>query len=635
MAITDYIPNIFGSTPEAYRGLLTSEQSTGLEKRANLAGLLGFAGALAQGMSPQGYRRSALQNILSAAGAGFGGAAQTYDSGLNQLANVQKLQQSQAQITAINNLLQRPEIANDPMMVAYIRANPGEAIKYFAEMAPLQRAISGEVPAAPALSSISPAAAMAAPSVSVPTSAAPSGVSSAAPDSTFRGITAGQQRRDIGFTLDKEGQLESMVGGLTSGLAPSRMGLTGGGVGLTGSGDMLPTVSAPEVAPETTVLPGVTVQGQKSPTLDFENQKTELMGRINQLRGVNQRISGLPTNKATDIRAANNAEITNLQNQVKLLDDQINKISVAGYDFESVIGSVPEAYQGRVKALQKAVENGTVTSEQLATRLDAILNDASQFAMKQVDFTQENNALFGSMFKNPDGTPRKLGSATGDELAKLLAEKQKREKELRIAGRSQINVGDKVLAGERAKSQARAEENAINAQSAASDVKAIIEVLRPYRGGAWQDFAGQVGAYLPGTKVEQLATARQTAEAIRAKLAPTLRVEGSGATSDFEIKSFLSAIPSLFNTREGRETLATYSQRLADRAAAAADIRAELVDSGTFSIANFQKALKERGLDRVFTPEDIKVLRGGSVPTEGGTNLTPEGQRAFEKYRPR
>jgi hypothetical protein len=628
MAIEDYIPNIFGSTPQAYQGLLTPQQSTGLEKRANIGGLLGFAGALAQGMSPQGYRRSALQNILSAAGAGFGAAGQTYESGINQLGSLQKLQQSQAQIDAINQLLRRPEVANDPMMVAYIRANPGEAIKYFAEMAPLQRAISGGAPAP----SVAPSVAAAPSPV-----AAPSGVSNAAPVSTFRGITAGEQVGDIGFTLGKDGQLESMAGGLTSGLAPSRMGLTSGGVGLTGRGDMLPTVSAPEVAPETTVLPGVTVQGQKSPTLDFENQKSNLMGRINELRGVNQRLSAVPTKQATDIRAANNSEITNLQNQVKLLDDQINKISVAGYDFESVISSVPEAYQGRVKALQKAVENGTVTSEQLATRLDAILNDASQFAMKQVDFTQENNALFGSMFKNPDGTPRKLGSATGDELAKLLAEKQKREKELRIAGRSQttVSVGDKVLAGERAKSQAKAEENAINAQSAASDVQAIVEVLRPYRGGAWQDFAGQVGAYLPGTKVEQLATARQTAEAIRAKLAPTLRVEGSGATSDFEIKSFLSAIPSLFNTREGRETLSTYSQRLADRAAAAADIRAELVEAGTFSIANFQKALKERGLDRVFTPEDIKVLRGGSVPTESGTNLTPEGQKAFEKYRPR
>jgi hypothetical protein len=613
MAIEDYLPNIFGGAPTMYQGLLNPKDQAALERRANLGGLLGAGAALAQGMSPQGYSRSPLQNILTALAAGYGGAAQTYESGLTQMANVQKLQQSQAQIQAINQLLQDPRVANDPMMVAYIRANPAEAIKYFAEMAPLQQALAGTAPPTQ-------------PAPAVP-SAAP-----AAPQSTFRGITAGEQVGDIGFTLGKEGQLESMAGGLTSGLAP-RVGLTGGGVGLTGRGEMLPTVSAPE-APVAEALPAVTVQG--SPIVKLEDQKSGLMNRINELRGVNQRISGLPTKQATDIRAANNSEITNLQNQIKLIDEQIGKVSVSGYDFEPIIGSVPEMYKGRVKALQKAVENGTVTSEQLATRLDAILNDANQYAVKQADFTNENRSLFGSMFKNADGTPKPMELATVDELRGFVAEKQKREKELRIAGRSQttVSVGDKVLAGERAKAQSRAEETAISAQSAASDVKAIVDILQPYRGGAWQDFAGQIGAYMPGTKAEQLATARQTAEAIRAKLAPTLRVEGSGATSDFEIKSFLSAIPSLFNTREGRQTLATYAQRLADRSAAAADVRAELVEAGTFSIANFQKAMRERGLDRVFTPEDIKVLRGG-VATESGTNMSPDGQKAFEKYRPR
>jgi hypothetical protein len=576
MAITDYIPNIFGSTPEAYKGLLTPEQSAGLEKRANLGGLLGFAGALAQGMSPQGYRRSALQNILSAAGAGFGAAGQTYESGIGQLGNLQKLQQSQAQITAMNQLLADPNI--DPQVKALIRVNPEAGIKYLVENMPLQQAISGAParPAAPALTT--------------------TGASAVTPTTTVTPAPS-------------------------EGAAPAPAATTTG--------------AAPTV-PEKAALPPVDIQ--ESPVVDFMNQKQSLMDQINTLSAANQRIATDPrlTGKAAiDYRAANNSQITNLQNQVKELDNQINRVSVANFDFNSVIDSVPDEFKPRIKAIQKTAKGGTLSMEKLSDRIDGVLNDANQFAIKQVDFNQENNALFGSMFKNPDGTPRKLGSATGEELAKLLTEKQKREKELRIAGRSQINVGDKVLAGERAKSQAKAEENAINAQSAASDVKAIIEVLRPYRGGAWQDFAGQVGAYLPGTKVEQLATARQTAEAIRAKLAPTLRVEGSGATSDFEIKSFLSAIPSLFNTREGRETLATYSQRLADRAAAAADIRAELVDSGTFSIANFQKALKERGLDRVFTPEDIKVLRGGSVPTAAGTNLSTEGQKAYEKYRPR
>jgi hypothetical protein len=139
MAIEDYIPNVFGGAPTMYQGLLNPKDQAALERRANLGGLLGFAGALAQGMSPQGYRRSALQNVLSALGAGYGGAAQTYESGINQLANVQKLQQSQAQMQAINQLLQDPEIAKDPAAVAYIRSNPADAIKYFSEMRMFQR----------------------------------------------------------------------------------------------------------------------------------------------------------------------------------------------------------------------------------------------------------------------------------------------------------------------------------------------------------------------------------------------------------------------------------------------------------------------------------------------------------------
>jgi hypothetical protein len=156
MAIEDYIPNIFGGAPTMYQGLLNPQDQAALQKRANLGGLLGAVGALAQGMSPQGYRRSPIQNVLSALGAGFQGAGQTYESGINQMANVQKLQQSQSQMQAINQLLQDPRVASDPMMVAYIRANPAEAIKYFAEMAPFQQALTGAPSAAPAAPSAVP-----------------------------------------------------------------------------------------------------------------------------------------------------------------------------------------------------------------------------------------------------------------------------------------------------------------------------------------------------------------------------------------------------------------------------------------------------------------------------------------------
>ena len=141
MAIQDILSefNLFGSTPAIYKGLLTTEEQAGLQKQANLGGLLGFGAALAQGMSPQGYRRSALQNILSAAGAGFQGAGQTYESGINQLLSAQKYKQTQSELArqqqareAIEKVIQTPEVAGNPTLVAYFRANPDKALeRYF------------------------------------------------------------------------------------------------------------------------------------------------------------------------------------------------------------------------------------------------------------------------------------------------------------------------------------------------------------------------------------------------------------------------------------------------------------------------------------------------------------------------
>jgi hypothetical protein len=508
MAITDYIPNIFGSTPEAYRGLLTSEQSTGLEKRANLAGLLGFAGALAQGMSPQGYRRSALQNILSAAGAGFGGAAQTYDAGLNQLANVQKLQQSQAQITAINNLLQRPEIANDPMMVAYIRANPGEAIKYFAEMAPLQRAISGGTPA--------PSVAPVAPSVAAPA------VSSISPTSAAAAMAA-------------------------------------------------PAAPSGAVTTETTsaeVLPGVTVQGQKSPTLDFENQKTELMARINQLRGVNQRISGLPTKQATDIRAANNAEITNLQNQIKTIDDQIGKISVAGYDFQAIEDLVPKQFKSRVASLRQAAETGTLTMDQLTQRLQAIEKDASDFVTKKTDYTNQDRRVAAGMFQG-----RAVEDLNPAELMQLQNELDKRAIQKLRAGRTVIDMGSREMEKEFAKGVVEDTRTSFQqAKSALGTIKSI-NTLKPilsagvYEGvlagapRAIDQFATALGVSGKNTqeKLQRTAVAMQRLASLELQAAEAMKGQGAiteneraliaraagGNLRDFtatEIQSLLSAL---------------------------------------------------------------------------------------------
>jgi hypothetical protein len=112
MAIEDILPPIFTGTPAMYQGLLNPQDQAALQKRANLGGLLSAAGALAQGMSPQGYRRSPLQNVLTALGAGFAGSGQTFESGINQMSNVMKLQQSQRQLKGLQELaVKNPDLA--------------------------------------------------------------------------------------------------------------------------------------------------------------------------------------------------------------------------------------------------------------------------------------------------------------------------------------------------------------------------------------------------------------------------------------------------------------------------------------------------------------------------------------------
>jgi hypothetical protein len=540
MAIEDYLPNVFGSAAPTYlQGLLGAEETQKLQGRANVQGLLGAGLALAQGMSRTGPRRSAAENILGALAGGFGAAGGAYDQGVKnyvtqqQIAQTQlaqqdallKRQQTVAQQGAIEELLKSPEIAGDPLKVAYIRANPNEALKLYSELLPLQRA--GQT--APAVPQTQPAATQ-----PVATQPAP--------------VMDGQEKP-------------------------------------------LPPVAVNPVNPINARL--------------AEKQNIENTIRI-----------------YSDPQFAGNERAGKIVDQslkrLEAINKEITKVSVADLsgDLQSFRNSAPPQFQGQIDNLINIAATGEITPDQYAQRVQSIQKDINDYNAKELEYTRAQKDFTKEAYRigqkvAPNVDPKDY---TPEILAKIDAAMFDKDKELRKLSRSlmQVNVGDKVLAGERAKAQSRAEESAINAQNAASDVAAIVDILKPYRGGALQDFAGSIGAYLPGTQLEQLATSRQAAEAIRAKLAPTLRVEGSGATSDFEIKSFLSAIPSLFNTTEGRELMAVYAQRLADRSAAAADIRAKLVEENRYSIKNFQEELRLQGLDRVFTAQDIARLRGKS-----------------------
>ena len=151
MAIEDLTP--FGTLPSAYQGLLSTEDTAALQKRAQIQGLLGAGLALAKGMSPYGAPRSALQNIIGSVAGGFEGAGGAYEGGLRQAMTAQDIRQKQIQIQQadllrkeVENVMRTPEVANNPSLVALLRADPKKALEFINENMAVTQAYAKTMP---------------------------------------------------------------------------------------------------------------------------------------------------------------------------------------------------------------------------------------------------------------------------------------------------------------------------------------------------------------------------------------------------------------------------------------------------------------------------------------------------------
>lgn len=164
-SLMDYVPNVFGGVPAGFEGLLGAEQAQQIGQRSNIAGLLGAAAALAQGMGSQGPRRSALQNIIGALGAGYGTAGQVAQQGLQNFAmqqqiqgqqlerakTLQALQRQQQAFQAIENLITTdPNVKDNPSLIAFLRNNPDKALEMVAQRSALESYRRSRMPQPPA-----------------------------------------------------------------------------------------------------------------------------------------------------------------------------------------------------------------------------------------------------------------------------------------------------------------------------------------------------------------------------------------------------------------------------------------------------------------------------------------------------
>lgn len=150
--------------------------------------------------------------------------------------------------------------------------------------------------------------------------------------------------------------------------------------------------------------------------------------------------------------------------------------------------------------------------------------------------------------------------------------------------------------------------------------------------GKIAEFKAAVGPYAEavGVKVEGLPEI-QAYEALVNRLAPNLRVKGSGAQSDYELRNFLKSLPNLGNTPEGNDIATRVLGGLYDNKVRAAEIGSAAL-SGKITREKAEQLLRELPDPMREYREFIKKnpVRSGSptpppVIKPGSYNWTPNG----------
>jgi hypothetical protein len=129
---------------------------------------------------------------------------------------------------------------------------------------------------------------------------------------------------------------------------------------------------------------------------------------------------------------------------------------------------------------------------------------------------------------------------------------------------------------------------------------------------------GRLAQMFPG-----VSNAGAAFQSVVMRVAPSLRVEGSGSTSDIEYNGFLQSMPSLVNRPEANAAIAGVLRAKAqinmDRAQVVRDYQ-----NGTMSVDQARNKLSEIDSRSILTPGLKQMLTGlapdaGSAPAPGAT----------------
>lgn len=160
-----------------------------------------------------------------------------------------------------------------------------------------------------------------------------------------------------------------------------------------------------------------------------------------------------------------------------------------------------------------------------------------------------------------------------------------------------VDQGENAFAKASGKAQAeRFDELAQGGQQAkqmVSDINTLTELGKNIGTGKGAEITAKIGPWAQalGVDVKGLSDI-QAFEAIVNRVAPSLRIKGSGAQSDFELKNFLKSLPSLGNTPEGNAISAATMKGLQENKIRAAEIGSKALN-GEITRPVAEKMLRE------------------------------------------
>jgi hypothetical protein len=461
-SISKYIPtsmpNLFGQGNPMYEGLLGADQSRALTRQSNIAGLLGAAAALSQGMSRQGPRRSAAQNVLSALGAGYGAAGQGYQQGLQGFSTAQQLQANADKQRAFAEMA-----AKYPDLAPLARIDPArfvEMVSQLEQQRPIAEAYKQAYGTPQPVQQVAPP------------------VRTQADIAYENQLAAVEQDRNLiqqQNAVREQEYLKSLgvsdvankdIYGQPVNVAASAVPRAAGGAPagevnqldeffanlynqqnkpVTQDQNVQPSITGAELYPvpfagiqaniaklDQAPLPATPERPVPVAQPQVNLQEKALRDQKDTLIRVNANLSRLGTT------AANN-EVKNNLEQIKSLDTQIQQYAVGSFDFDKIRSSIPEEYRSRVDLVEQMAKKNMLSGNEVRIGVQEAVNaaqnktaDIQEYRAAQNDPIKPFKGSFQDWVQFAGGARRTQLNVNTGELSKPT--KTKLEEELLTTG---------------------------------------------------------------------------------------------------------------------------------------------------------------------------------------------------------